>query len=132
MARKKKVTGEREEFSRWVENEVHKAGGYRQAAEQSGVVHATLIRAVQGEPLALNTLEGISRWTRVSLSKLLRMYGADVEDDRGVEFAIARVLDQRPELREVLEEAVDVLNDDEMSNVLDYIRFQIEQAKRRG
>lgn len=126
-----KKTKEREEFAQWVQWQINKAGGYRVAAKKSDVAHGTLIRATQGEPLNLATMEKISKWTSISLSRLLRLYGVEVEDDRKLESTVARILEQRPELKEALEKAVDVLDDDAMCSVLDYIRFQIWQVEQK-
>jgi transcriptional regulator with XRE-family HTH domain len=124
-------TPPRTEFVRWLEERIQASGGLRAAAQKAGVSHATLLRGLQGEPLSLKTLEGISRWTGVSLVRLLRLYGEELEGDERVEAALARTLDQRPELRKTLEVAVDVLDDDELAQVINFIKFQVEQKKRR-
>lgn len=121
----------REEFVNWLESQVQRAGGLRAAASKAGVSHATLLRGLQGHPLSLTTLEGISRWTGVSLIQLLRLYGEELQADERVEAALARTLDQHPELREILEEATDVLDDQAWAEVSNFIRFQVEQRKRR-
>jgi transcriptional regulator with XRE-family HTH domain len=124
-------TPPRTEFVRWLEERIQAFGGLRAAAQKAGVSHATLLRGLQGEPLSLKTLEGISRWTGVGLVHLLRLYGEELEEDARVEAALARTLDQRPELRETLEVAVGVLDDDELAQVINFIKFQVEQKKRR-
>ncbi|GAB4541833.1 MAG: hypothetical protein Kow0063_33100 [Anaerolineae bacterium] len=124
-------TSPRTGFVRWLEERIQTAGGLRAAAQKAGVSHATLLRGLQGEPLSLKTLEGISRWTGVSLVHLLRLYGQELEEDDRVEAALARTLDRRPELRKALEVAVDVLDDDELAQVINFIQFQVEQKKRR-
>jgi hypothetical protein len=68
---------EREEFVNWLDGQVQRAGGLRAAGSKAGVSHATLLRGLQGEPLSLTTLEGISKWTGVSLTRLLRLYGEE-------------------------------------------------------
>jgi transcriptional regulator with XRE-family HTH domain len=123
----------RQEFVTWLQDKVNQAGGLRSAAQKAGVSHATLLRGLQGDPLSLTTLEGIARWTHVSLVRLLRLYGADIEDEGGhVEAALARVLDQHPELRDTLEVAVDTLDDESLAEVLRFIQFQVEQHKYRS
>ena len=122
---------QREEFVNWLDGQVQRAGGLRAAASKAGVSHATLLRGLQGEPLSLTTLEGISKWTGVSLIRLLRLYGEELEEDERVEAALARTLDQHPELRETLEMAIDVLDDQALAEVINFIQFQVEQAKRR-
>jgi transcriptional regulator with XRE-family HTH domain len=121
----------REEFVNWLDAQVQRAGGLRAAASKAGVSHATLLRGLQGEPLSLTTLEGISRWTGVSLIRLLRLYGEELEEDKRVEAALARTLDQHPELRQTLEEAIDVLDDQALAEVINFIQFQVERKKRR-
>jgi len=122
---------QRKEFVNWLESQVQRAGGLRAAASKAGVSHATLLRGLQGEPLSLTTLEGISKWTGVSLIRLLRLYGEELEEDERVEAALARTLDQHPELRETLEMAIDVLDDQALAEVINFIQFKVEQAKRR-
>ena len=122
---------EREEFVNWLDGQVQRAGGLRAAGSKAGVSHATLLRGLQGEPLSLTTLEGISKWTGVSLTRLLRLYGEELEEDERVEAALARTLDQHPELRETLEVAIDVLDDEALAEVINFIQFQVEQKKRR-
>jgi transcriptional regulator with XRE-family HTH domain len=121
----------REEFVNWLDGQVQRAGGLRAAGSKAGVSHATLLRGLQGEPLSLTTLEGISKWTGVSLIRLLRLYGEELEEDERVEAALARTLDQHPELRETLEVAIDVLDDEALAEVINFIQFQVEQKKRR-
>jgi transcriptional regulator with XRE-family HTH domain len=125
-------TTPRTEFVRWLEERVQAAGGLRAAAQKAGVSHATLLRGLQGEPLSLKTLEGISKWTGVSLVHLLRLYGQELEEDERVEAALARTLDQHPQLRKTLEVAVGVLDDDELAEVINFIKFRVEQKKRGG
>ena len=122
---------EREEFVNWLDGQIQRAGGLRAAASKAGVSHATLLRGLQGESLSLTTLEGISKWTDVSLIRLLRLYGEELEEDERVEAALARTLDQHPELRETLEMAIDVLDDQALAEVINFIQFKVEQAKRR-
>ena len=122
---------QREEFVNWLDGQVQRAGGLRAAASKAGVSHATLLRGLQGESLSLTTLEGISKWTGVSLIRLLRLYGEELEEDERVEAALARTLDQHPELRETLEMAIDVLDDQALAEVINFIQFKVEQAKRR-
>ena len=122
---------EREEFVNWLDGQVQRAGGLRAAGSKAGVSHATLLRGLQGEPLSLTTLEGISKWTGVSLIRLLRLYGEELGEDERVEAALARTLDQHPELRETLEVAIDVLDDEALAEVINFIQFQVEQKKRR-
>ena len=125
------VNKEREEFVNWLDAQVQRAGGLRAAGSKAGVSHATLLRGLQGDPLSLTTLEGISKWTGVSLTRLLRLYGEELEEDERVEAALARTLDQHPELRETLEVAIDVLDDEALAEVINFIQFQVEQKKRR-
>lgn len=122
---------EREEFVNWLDGQVQRAGGLRAAAGKAGISHATLLRGLQGQPLSLTTLEGISRWTGVSLIRLLRLYGEELEEDERVEAALTYTLDQHPELRETLEEAIEVLDDQAWAEVTDFVQFQVEQTKRR-
>jgi transcriptional regulator with XRE-family HTH domain len=119
----------RRDFIEWLDEQVQRAGGLRRAAARSGVSHATLLRGLQGDDLSLRTLEGISGWTGVSLVRLLRMYGEDIEDEYRVESALARVLDQRPELRDNLQAAIGALDDEALAQVIQFIRFLASQKR---
>ena len=122
----------REEFVKWLEERVQTTGGLREAARQADVSHATLSRGLQGEALSLTTLEGISKWTGVSLVRLLHLYGSEVPEDERVEAVLARVLDQHPQLREILAESLDVLDDEAIAGVIEYIEFQAERRRRQS
>jgi transcriptional regulator with XRE-family HTH domain len=122
----------RQRFSRWVQDGVEKEGGLRQAAQKSGLVHSTLIRAIQGESMSLSTLEALAKWRNVRLVKVLEMYGEEIPEDRRAEWELGLLLDRRPELRDVLEAAVDVLDEEALESVLEYVRFQVVQAERKS
>jgi hypothetical protein len=104
----------------------------RQAAQKSGLVHSTLIRAIQGESMSLSTLEALARWRNVRLVKVLEMYGEEIPEDRRAEWELGLFLDRRPELRDGLEVAIDVLDEEALESVLDYVRFQVAQAERKS
>jgi len=121
---------EREEFVNWLEEQVQREGGVRAAAAKVGVSHGTLLRGLQGEPLSLTTLEGISQWTGVDLVRLLRLYGAQINEEQRVESALARVLDQYPQLRKTLEVALDDLDDEALAEIIRYIEFRAQERHR--
>ncbi len=121
----------REEFVKWLDERVQATGGLREAARRANVSHATLLRGLQGEPLSLRTLEGISAWTGVSLVRLLHLYGSEVPEDERVEAVIARVLDQYPQLRGILEQSLDVLDDEAVAEIIEYVEFQAERRRRQ-
>ena len=122
--------GEREEFVKWLEEQVQRAGGARAAASKVGVSHGTILRGLEGEPLSLTTLEGISEWTGVDLVRLLRLYGAQIDDEQRVESALARVLDEYPQLRETFEMALEDLDDEALADVIQFIEFRAQQGRR--
>jgi transcriptional regulator with XRE-family HTH domain len=126
------IPEERREFVQWLEEQIERTGSMRTAARRAGISHATLSRALQGDPVTLTTLEGISKWTQVDLIRLLRLYGAQLPEDQHIEAALARVLDQNPELRGVLEAAMEVLDEDELTQVIEFIQFQVERKKRHS
>jgi hypothetical protein len=122
----------REEFVRWLDEQVQRAGGIRAAAERANVSHATILRGLEGGALSLSTLEGISRWTNVGLVRLLRLYGADIEDSNDrTEAALARVLDEYPQLRRTLDTAIDVLDDQALAEIVSFIEFQAQKSRSR-
>lgn len=120
----------RQRFTQWLQDQVNRAGGLRAAAQKAGVSHSTLLRALEGGTLSLRTLEGIAKWTKVDLVHLLRLYGEDVSQDQRVEATLARVLNQHPELEEALRTAVDVLDDESLAQIVQFIQFQVQ--RRRG
>ena len=120
----------REQFKQWLQDRVNQAGGIRSAAEKAGLSHATILRGLEGGALSLTSLEGISRWTNVGLVRLLRLYGADIEeDDNRVEASLARVLDEYPQLRSTLEVAMDVLDDEALAEIISFIEFQAQKRR---
>jgi transcriptional regulator with XRE-family HTH domain len=117
----------RAEFVKWLEERIEATGGLRASAEKAGVAHGTLIRGLQGGTLTLATLEGISKWTGVSLVRVLQLYGEDIPEDERLESALARVLDEYPQLRETLLNALGVLDDEAIAEVIQYIDFQVQR-----
>jgi len=124
------IPEERREFVKWLESQVQQSGGLRASASRAGVSHATLLRGLQGDPLSLTTLEGISKWTGVDLIHLLRLYGAQLPEDRHVEAALARLIDQRPQFRDALEMAMETLSDEQLTEVMHFIEFQVQRAQQ--
>jgi transcriptional regulator with XRE-family HTH domain len=121
---------ERAQFVQWLQDRVNQAGGIRAAASKAGVSHATILRGLEGEALSLTSLEGIARWTNVGLVRLLRLYGADIEDDHDrTEAALARVLDEYPQLRQTLDLAIDVLDDEALAEIINFIEFQAQKKR---
>jgi transcriptional regulator with XRE-family HTH domain len=121
----------REQFTEWLQERVNQAGGIRPAAQRAGVSHATILRGLEGGSLSLTSLEGIARWTNVGLVRLLRLYGADIEDDHNrTEAALARVLDEYPQLRQTLDVAIDVLDDEALAEIISFIEFQAQKKRR--
>ena len=121
----------RPEFTQWLKERVEHEGGLRASANQAGVSHATLLRGLQGEALSLSTLEGISKWTGVSLVRLLNLYSGEVDDDRQLEETLSRVLDEHPELKETLLASLDVLDDEAIAEVIEYVNFQTQRRTRQ-
>jgi len=118
-----------EKFAKWVKEQVDKSGNLRTAARKAGLVHGTLIRAMNGEDLNLRTLEAIANWTGVPLSAVLDMYADTVPLDRTVETELVRLFGEYPELRGVLETAVENLDDEGLREVIRYIEFQAQKRR---
>jgi transcriptional regulator with XRE-family HTH domain len=116
-------------FARWVQVQIERAGGYRKAAEQAGVSHATLQKVVNGGTVSLNTVKALAEWRNVSLTYLLRLYGEEFPEERELAVELDRVLRTHPELRNTLEVAVEVLGDEEMAEILHFIQFQIDRRR---
>ncbi len=120
-----------EKFADWISEQIVKAGNLRKASRDAGVVHGTLIRATAGEDLSLNTLEAIAKWTGVPLSNVLDMYAGTEASGHEVETELVFLLSKYPELRGVLEVAVENLDAEGLRDVMRYIEFQA-QKKRQG
>jgi transcriptional regulator with XRE-family HTH domain len=118
------------QFATWLREQIARAGGLREAARKASLSHSTLTAALNGDGLSLKSFQRISDWTKVDLQYLLRMYGADISEDRHVEVALARILDQRPDLRDTLRAAVEVLEDQEMERILEFIQFEVQRKAR--
>jgi hypothetical protein len=117
---------ERRRFIEWLEQQVQRSGGVRAAADKAGLTHGTLIRAMQGEPVNLRTLIGISKMGEVDLYHVLELYGLEMGGGRQLEANLARVLSRRPELRDALEKAVELLDDEALEDVIRYIIFRTQ------
>ena len=120
----------RPEFTAWLEERVQREGGLRVSAQKAGISHATLLRGLNGEALSLSTLEGISKWTGVSLVRLLNLYSGEMADDRQLEETLSRVLDEHPELKETLLASLQVLDDEAVAEVIEYINFQTQRRNK--
>ena len=120
----------RPEFTAWLRERVDHEGGLRVSSDKAGVSHATLLRGLNGEPLSLRTLEGISNWTGVSLVRLLNLYSGEVEEGQELEAALSRVLDEHPQLKETLLASLEYLDDEAVAEVLEYIEFQVQRRRQ--
>jgi transcriptional regulator with XRE-family HTH domain len=120
----------RPEFTAWLRERVDHEGGLRASAQKANVSHATLLRGLNGEALSLRTLEGISNWTGVSLVRLLNLYSGELEDSKQLEDTLARVLDEHPELKETLLASLQVLDDEAVAEVIEYINFQTQRRNK--
>jgi DNA-binding phage protein len=121
---------ERRSFIEWLEQQVQRSGGVRAAADKAGLTHGTLIRAMQGEPVNLRTLTGISKMSGVDLYHVLELYGVEMGGGRQIEANLARVLSRRPELRGALEKAIESLDDESLEDILRYIIFRTQNPLR--
>jgi DNA-binding phage protein len=117
---------ERRRFIEWLEQQVQRSGGVRAAADKAGLTHGTLIRAMQGEPVSLRTLTGISKMSQVDLYHVLELYGLEMGSGRQLEASLTRVLSRRPELRGALEKAVESLDDEALEDIIRYIVFRTQ------
>jgi transcriptional regulator with XRE-family HTH domain len=115
-------------FARWLEDQVARAGGPRAAARQSGVSHSTLIKAMKGESIRLDTLKAIAEWRKQPLARMLEMYGEDI-GERRTEMELERIAEKYPELRDTLNVAVEVLDDEGIAEVLRFIQYQVQRKR---
>ena len=120
-----------EKFSKWIKEQIEKAGNLRKASRDAGLVHGTLIRAMAGEDLSLNTLEAIAKWTGVPLSNVLDIYAGTEAPGREVELELVFLFGKYPELRGVLEVAVENLDAEGLRDVMRYIEFQAQKRREQ-
>ena len=117
------------DFKEWLEERVQRAGGWRQAAAQSGISHSTLMKAAgklgDGE-IDLASLEKIAQWTNVPIGYVVSLYRGEVDGDRITEMELSRLKQEHPGLADALALAAE-LGEDDLKDVLEYIKFKASQ-----
>ena len=116
------------EFQKWIEDLVTRAGGWRKAAKQGGLSHATLMKAagkIEGG-MDVKTLVAISEWSNVPLAYVLNLYVGGIEMDQRLAMEIERLRQLHPELTDALVVAAE-LGQEELQDVLEYIQFKVSR-----
>ncbi len=122
----------RERFTQWVGGMIERAGGLRKAAREAGLNHATMLNISRGKDVDLATMEALAKWGKLPLSNLLDMYTGTIERDRLAEFEMTRLFTQYPDLRKVLAEAMEHLDDDDLRDVINFVQYKASQHKDRN
>jgi transcriptional regulator with XRE-family HTH domain len=94
-----------------------------------GVSHTTVLRAVRGEQIDLDTLIKIADWLKIRPSSLLDNLGEKAEVDSKIELLI----EAYPELREVLEKAAEAVEAGQadpaiIKDIAAYAEYRIQSA----
>ena len=82
----------------------------RQAAKEVGVSHATILRALRGDVIDLETLIKMSDWLNVKPHTLRNTFSSF---DAGLADRIAVIIDRHPKLRSVFAKAIELIVNDE-------------------
>ena len=115
-------------FQKWIEDLVTRAGGWRKAAKQAGLSHATMMKAagkIEGD-MDLKTVVAISEWTNLPLEHVLNLYMAPIPVDQELAMAIERLRQEAPLLTDALVVAAE-LGQEELQDVLEYIQFKVSR-----
>ena len=84
----------------------------REASKVIGVSHTTIIRALRGDVIDLDTIVKIADWMNVRPAHLLNVYG---DNDKSLADQIAIVLERNPRLLEIFTEAIKRIQSGEAS-----------------
>ncbi len=93
----------------------------RQIGTEVGVAHSTISRIMKGKQVSIDTLVKVAEWLEVDASDLLP------KDSNSDDLArsIAAIVNDVPELQEILQEAVDSMNRGEVhpETVREIVRY---------
>jgi transcriptional regulator with XRE-family HTH domain len=97
------------------------------------VSHTTVLRALRGEQIDLDTLIKIAQWLNIRPSALLDTLG----DEANVDDKISMLVQAYPELREVLEKAAEAVEDGLadpgiIKDIVSYAEFRIQSIRTGG
>lgn len=81
----------------------------RQAAEKVGVSHTTILRALSGDIIDLETLIKISNWLDVEPATALNSFIASPD---ALSYKVASVLERYPKLKDVFSKALEAIADE--------------------
>jgi len=121
----------REKWAEWIRGMVERAGGLRKAARAAGINHATMLNVSRGKDVDLATLELIAKWSGAPLATVLDKYTGAVPRVQMVDFELERLFTQYPDLRKALDIAIEHLDDDDLRDVINFIRFKASQHQQR-
>ena len=103
----------------------------RQAAQEIGVAHTTLMGALKGDPLEVETLYKFCDWLHVKPSLII---ADDHGDDPSGAFSV--IADVVPGLVEILKDATNdfkagLLTEDDLEEITSYIAFRLKARKEK-
>jgi transcriptional regulator with XRE-family HTH domain len=105
----------------------------RGAAEQIGIGHSTVQRALKGQPVDIDSLDAIARWIGVPLTSILD--ARLVEQTEGFLADMQMLAGMDPEFKTIFEEMFARLVSENMdprvlSDVVAYAKFRMSQENR--
>lgn len=105
----------------------------RQAAKMVGVSHATILRALKGEVVDLETLIKMSDWLNVKPHTLLNTFSSS---DDGLADQIAVVINRYPALKDAFTRAIRLISAGEadpavIDDIAAYSSYKLELYPRR-
>ncbi len=121
----------REQWTTWIQGMIERTGGLRKAARAAGINHATMLNVSRGKDVDLATLELIAKWAGVPLTTALNKYSGAVPREQMVDLELERLFTQYPDLRKTLDAAIAYLDDDDLRDVINFIRFKASQHQQR-
>ena len=107
---------------------------YRDAAQEIGTTHNTIMRILNGEQVNLDTLIKISEWSGIEFATLLGMSKND-EDDQAVQNFIAALIQAEPGFKKVFAGAYHSflegeINSDDIREIAAYAAYRLSIKKR--
>ena len=100
----------------------------RKVGEMLDVSHTTILRALRGEQIDLDTLIKIANWLKIRPSTLLDTFGDERTEDK-----VSVLVQAYPELQEVLEKAAEAVESGQanpaiINDIVAYATFRIQQT----
>lgn len=104
----------------------------RKISEEIGVTHTTMVRALKGEQVTLETILKIATWMKVAPSVLI---DSDGKGEDALIRQVALILKAEPRLGKVLQEALERVSEGRMSpdvfrDLASYAAYRLDTVER--